>query len=72
MKGLNRISVINWSKEYVDIEMLDGTQWSMKLQYNGSLKKHIYGSNEYPQKFGELLELCNSMLDEPVFDIQFE
>jgi hypothetical protein len=72
VNGLNAIDVINWSKEYIDEGMCDGTEWTIKLQYNGSLKKHIYGSNEFPKEFEELLGLCNSILEKPVFEIKFE
>lgn len=70
IEGLNDINVVNWSGEYIDHQVMDGTQWTLKLQYNGNLRKHIHGSNKYPRDFIQLLELCNSIAEKPAFKIE--
>ena len=39
--------VWQWQKEYSNLNVLDGTQWSLKLEHQG---RHVncYGSNAFP------------------------
>ena len=44
---LNEIEVLYWEDEYVS-DILDGTQWELKLNYNRKKEKKVFGSNMYP------------------------
>ncbi|MFL2662008.1 MAG: hypothetical protein ACJ0G0_00735 [Alphaproteobacteria bacterium] len=63
---LDKINIWEWKKEYVDHNILDGTQW--EINFSNSLKKiKSYGSNKFPNKkiFNNLL-----MEIEILFDIK--
>lgn len=47
----------DWEKEYVDQDILDGTQWELKIQFENGEEKECYGSNAYPIYWDELLDL---------------
>lgn len=46
-----------WKKEYVDMDILDGTQWRLKVKLTNNRKRTYYGSNDYPPYWKELLKL---------------
>ena len=63
---LDKINIWEWKKEYIDHNILDGTQW--EINFSNSLKKiKSYGSNKFPNKkiFKNLL-----MEIEILFDIK--
>lgn len=43
-----------WKKEYIDHNIMDGTQWTVEIYYADGKVKEIYGSNKYPQNFEKL------------------
>lgn len=46
-----------WKKDYMDPNVLDGTQWDLEIQYINDRKPvRISGSNAYPYNFNNLLE----------------
>ncbi len=48
-KVLNDISFLSWEKNYTDNDVMDGTQWEIKIKYNNLQKvKKSFGSNAYP------------------------
>ena len=52
---------MNWDDEYIDWDVLDGTQWEMVItSYDGSVKK-IYGSNAYPESWNDLGEALKEL-----------
>lgn len=67
IKGLNESDLLTWDKEYQNNLILDGTQWSVKMTYNGNLKKHIYGSNDCPKGFEKLIVACDYLIGESFF-----
>ena len=46
---LDNIKIWEWKKEYVDPNILDGTQWEIEVS-NSSKKIKSYGSNKFPNK----------------------
>lgn len=40
----------DWEEEYEDPDVLDGTQWTLRLKLFGEDEREWYGSNRYPQK----------------------
>lgn len=46
-KKLDAIGVWKWKRRYDNPNVLDGTQWSLEIDY-GVRKRKTYGSNRYP------------------------
>lgn len=46
-----------WKKEYVDPNVLDGTQWSLDINLTNKRVRHYYGSNDYPPYWTELKKI---------------
>ena len=61
---LDDINIWEWEKEYVDKNVLDGTQWEIKF-LNSTKKIHSYGSNLYPNKkvFNNLIKEVEILFD---------
>ena len=59
--GLKEIHIGEWKKHYYDKHVCDGTQWELKIYYDGHRKPvEISGSNAFPQNFYQLKNfLCN-------------
>ena len=57
IKGIAELHIGEWKRSYVDPMVLDGTQWSIDIEYEGDHKPvHIDGSNAFPYNFDDLLE----------------
>lgn len=54
----------NWDNEYVDNNIMDGTQWHIKDKKN---KIDIYGSNKFPDNYDELVELFKKYFNVSMF-----
>ena len=48
---LMNTGLLDWKKSYVNREILDGEQWSIKIFSNGK-QQEKYGSNQYPRNWG--------------------
>ena len=46
-KALDEIGVWQWKARYENPHVSDGTQWELKIHWDGK-KKRCYGSNSYP------------------------
>ena len=46
-----------WKKKYVDLGVLDGTQWSLDINLTNKRIRHYYGSNDY-RHIGQSLKNC--------------
>ena len=50
LKTCDEIKLWSWKKEYFDQEVMDGTQWELKIKKARKLRgRNISGSNSYPQ-----------------------
>ena len=50
LKTCDEIKLWSWKKKYSNQEILDGTQWELKIKKSGKLRgRNISGSNSYPQ-----------------------
>ena len=54
---LKEIHIGKWKQEYVDTDVLDGTQWDLTIEYADGSTREYYGSNDYPNNFRKLLNL---------------
>ena len=58
IQGLSNLHIGEWKREYMNPLVLDGTQWSIGIEYEGGRRPfHIDGSNAYPYNFKKLTEL---------------
>ena len=58
IEELADIHMGEWKNRYENINVLDGTQWSVELEYdNGVRTKRFYGSNKYPYNFEKFLDV---------------
>ena len=56
LERLAELHIGEWKKNYVNPLVLDGTQWSIDIEYEGDRKPvHIDGSNAFPYNFNDLL-----------------
>ena len=58
---LDVLKVWNWDKEYINRDMLDGTQWELNVKREGRRHRRIYGSNAYPEGFDNLLKAIEKL-----------
>ena len=57
VRGIAALHIGEWKERYENLYVLDGTQWSISIEYeNGKESFEIYGSNAYPYNFEELIE----------------
>lgn len=64
--SLNELKILDWKKEY-NLDMCDGTQWELKITYNGNLKKKVYGSNDFPESFNDFLNILRAFITNKAF-----
>ena len=57
LEEIKSLHLSEWKKEYVDDEILDGTQWALQINFTNGRKKKVYGSNAYPYNFDRLMNL---------------
>ena len=58
MENLSCVHMGEWKTKYNDPGTLDGTQWSVDIEYDNEIApKHYWGSNKFPYNFERFLEL---------------
>lgn len=55
IEKLGVIEIDKWNEEYNNPDILDGTQWSLDIEYNDGRGRHYSGSNMYPENFNSFL-----------------
>ncbi len=53
----NEFYIHEWKKSYNNWDILDGTQWELKIKLGGRRTRTYSGSNDYPPYWGELKAL---------------
>jgi serine protease inhibitor len=51
---LREVGAFGWEESYIDLGVLDGTQWSLSIEDVDGAAFHCSGSNEYPKGFDDL------------------
>ena len=68
VSGIVALYIGEWKERYENLYVLDGTQWSISIEYeDGTEPFEIYGSNAYPYNFEDLIDFLgidNSDTDE--------
>ena len=58
LDGLYKLHIGEWRRRYNNNDILDGTQWELEIYFSDNRKPvKIYGSNEYPYNFNELMDM---------------
>jgi len=58
-------NILKWKKEYNNNDILDGTQWELKMEFKDLPKFICYGSNEYPSNWGNYMAIIREYF--PIF-----
>lgn len=53
--------ITDWKKRYDDPDVLDGTQWELKIEFNSRKAIKIYGSNQYPVYWNKFLKAVKQL-----------
>lgn len=57
LEMLTDLHLGEWHKKYEDVNVLDGTQWELSLEFSNEKPKAVfYGSNQYPWCFNKLTD----------------
>lgn len=57
--------VMDWKNDYVDSEVLDGTQWELVIAFKGKKPMQCDGSNAYPENWQQVFDFMKA-LSEPL------
>ena len=49
---VDTLKVWSWEKEYINSDIIDGTEWELRIKREGRRRRRIYGLNAYPQPEG--------------------
>lgn len=69
---VNVLKVWSWKKDYNNEDILDGTQWELRIKRVGRRQKIIFGSNAYPKPKGTFNSFINALNKLSKSDIEFE
>ena len=50
-----RFGFTNWEKSYVDENILDGSEWYIKIVFSGGTTQAMSGTNKYPETWGDMM-----------------
>jgi hypothetical protein len=64
IEAIRKCRVLSWKRKYVDLNVLDGTQWVLEIQYNDILIKKS-GSNDYPEEWDGFCEVIQKLTGKP-------
>ena len=64
---LNELQVWNWKKDYFDPDVMDGTEWRLKIIRPKKSQLKVEGQNAYPDNFDDFLKLLNSYIKEELY-----
>jgi len=59
-EGLMSVGILNWDLEYIDSDILDGTQWDVTI-VTTEKNIEVVGSNKYPEKWTMFCQLIREV-----------
>src|SRR6056297_307383 len=59
-EGLISVDLLNWDREYINSDILDGTQWNVIIVINDK-NIELVGSNKYPEKWTIFCQLVREV-----------
>lgn len=60
--------VLYWNETYHDPNILDGTQWEMRLEFDDRATVEKSGSNAFPALYDELVDYLQPYFDQGDFE----
>lgn len=63
---LDALNIFDWDKDYLDVDILDGTQWELIFK-DGRKIYRGHGSNAYPENFMQFLDWLDVLIPELEF-----
>ena len=51
-----------WNTEYINNDVLDGTQWEVKVKLSNGKELEYYSSNDYPQNWTDFIDYINNLI----------
>jgi hypothetical protein len=61
---LSKCRILDWKKEYIDPDTIDGTQWSLDIELEDR-SIHINGSNAYPKEWKRFCKVIQVLTGKP-------
>lgn len=58
---ITKLYICEWPASSIDSDILDGTQWSMEIKYQGRRKIKKHGSNKFPPYFPDLVKAMSKL-----------
>lgn len=58
-KKFKNSGFFKWEKKYIDNNIMDGSQWSLKVEFKDGSSKSVFGSNLKPLNFNEVISTLN-------------
>ncbi|MDO4977515.1 MAG: hypothetical protein Q4E53_09665 [Eubacteriales bacterium] len=64
-------NLLNWEEEYINPEIDDGTQWTIRLKIENEIEREWYGCNLYPGKeeWNSFIQTMNTL---PIPSLDYE
>lgn len=62
VEGLKIVKLLNWKNNYVDHEILDGTQWTIEIKQSSRIRE-IKGDNKFPKEWDNFCNLMKWLSD---------
>jgi len=56
-KKIGALKIENWKSHYDNLDVQDGTQWTLIITYTGEKSREYGGSNAYPSKWDDLVSI---------------
>jgi len=66
LKKIKEIGIWEWKKRYSNPHILDGTSWSVSIEYEGKRFKSS-GSNAYPESFNKITKIVRQLINNKPF-----
>ena len=60
-QAVDALKVWNWKRVYNNDDVLDGTQWQLRIKKQGKRGRKIFGSNAYPEPKGTFNSFINAL-----------
>ena len=61
LRVLDKVDILNWDEHYDNIDVLDGTNWSVELMFNSTVFQ-TGGSNAYPEQWNKFCGVLEKVL----------
>jgi hypothetical protein len=63
-EALSKCRILSWKNEYIDPNTLDGTQWSLDIEFD-DLCVEKSGSNAYPREWNRFCKYIQKLTNKP-------